>query len=132
MRIAHEAGLLATRKLALAARVARSRGRRRSPSPRSSLSLRLARARRARNASRRDGATGSRARLKNGFVRVRIPLSAPPAYSLGFYTDCNRFEMEAIMSVILEIRAAEGGDDAKLLVEEQLKIYARFGARRGL
>ena len=28
-------------------------------------------------------------------------------------------------SVVVEIRAAEGGDDAKLLVEEQLAIYAR-------
>jgi hypothetical protein len=45
---------------------------------------------------------------------------------------CNRFELEVTMSVLVEIRAAEGGDDAKLLVEEQLKIYARFGARRRL
>ena len=34
--------------------------------------------------------------------------------------------------LIIEIRAAEGGDDAKLLVEEQFAIYARVGARRGL
>lgn len=33
---------------------------------------------------------------------------------------------------IVEIRAAEGGADAKLLVEEQLKIYVRLGGRRGL
>jgi len=26
-------------------------------------------------------------------------------------------------TVIVEIRAAEGGDDAKLLVQDQLKIY---------
>jgi protein subunit release factor A len=36
------------------------------------------------------------------------------------------------MSIIVEIRAAEGGDDAKLLVEEQFAIYAKLGARRGL
>jgi protein subunit release factor A len=36
------------------------------------------------------------------------------------------------MSVIVEIRAAEGGDDAKLLVREQLAIYARRAARSGL
>lgn len=35
-------------------------------------------------------------------------------------------------AVLIEIRAAEGGDDAKLLVEEQLSIYARAAARRGL
>jgi protein subunit release factor A len=33
-------------------------------------------------------------------------------------------------SVIVEIRAAEGGEDAKLLVEEQLAIYTRLCARR--
>jgi protein subunit release factor A len=36
------------------------------------------------------------------------------------------------MSLIVEIRAAEGGDDAKLLVEEQLALYLRLGGRRCL
>jgi protein subunit release factor A len=40
--------------------------------------------------------------------------------------------MEDVMSVIVEIRAAEGGDDAKLLVEEQFRIYARRALRRCL
>lgn len=35
-------------------------------------------------------------------------------------------------TLIVEIRAAEGGDDAKLLVREQVKIYARRAERRGL
>lgn len=35
------------------------------------------------------------------------------------------------MSVIVEIRAAEGGDDAKLLVEEQFALYARRAIRSG-
>jgi len=35
-------------------------------------------------------------------------------------------------AVILEIRAAEGGDDAKLLVEDQMDIYLRYAGRRGL
>lgn len=35
-------------------------------------------------------------------------------------------------SVIVEIRAAEGGDDAKLLVLEQVKIYLRLCTRRSL
>ncbi len=34
--------------------------------------------------------------------------------------------------VIVEIRAAEGGADAKLLVEDQRAIYARLGGRRSL
>lgn len=33
-------------------------------------------------------------------------------------------------SLIIEIRAAEGGDDAKLLVEEQYTIYSKFCRRR--
>jgi protein subunit release factor A len=35
-------------------------------------------------------------------------------------------------TVIVEIRAAEGGMDAKLLVEKQFAVYARVGVRRGL
>lgn len=36
------------------------------------------------------------------------------------------------MSIIVEIRAAEGGDDAKLLVRDQVSIYQKMGARRSL
>jgi protein subunit release factor A len=35
-------------------------------------------------------------------------------------------------SIIVEVRAAEGGNDAKLLVLEQVKIYLRLCARRML
>lgn len=35
-------------------------------------------------------------------------------------------------TIIVEIRAAEGGDDAKLLVLEQLGIYLKFALRRCL
>ena len=35
-------------------------------------------------------------------------------------------------AVIIEIRAAEGGDDAKLLVMEQLAIYLRLAGREEL
>ena len=35
-------------------------------------------------------------------------------------------------SVVVEIRAAEGGQDAKLLVLEQVKIYLRLCTRRSL
>ena len=35
-------------------------------------------------------------------------------------------------TIIVEIHAAEGGDDAKLLVEEQVGIYERYCARGGL
>lgn len=36
------------------------------------------------------------------------------------------------MSIIVEIRAAEGGNDAKLLVQDQFTIYAKLAARRSL
>jgi len=35
-------------------------------------------------------------------------------------------------TIIVEVRAAEGGADAKNLVLEQLGIYARLCGRRGL
>jgi protein subunit release factor A len=35
-------------------------------------------------------------------------------------------------SIIVEIRAAEGGADAKQLVEEQFALYARLAARSRL
>ena len=36
------------------------------------------------------------------------------------------------MSVIVEIRAAEGGQDAKLLVTEQYRVYSRYMDRECL
>ena len=41
-------------------------------------------------------------------------------------------EEEAVETVIVELRAAEGGQHAKALVLEQFGIYARMGGRRGL
>ncbi len=35
-------------------------------------------------------------------------------------------------TIIIEIRAAEGGEDAKLLVKEQLRAYRNAATRRGL
>lgn len=35
-------------------------------------------------------------------------------------------------TILVEIRAAEGGQDAKSLVIEQTKIYLRLCVRRGL
>lgn len=35
-------------------------------------------------------------------------------------------------SVVLEIRAAEGGQDAKLLVEDMLAVYLKVAVRRFL
>ncbi len=34
--------------------------------------------------------------------------------------------------MIVEIRAGEGGQDAKLLVEEQFKLYEKLASRRRL
>jgi protein subunit release factor A len=35
-------------------------------------------------------------------------------------------------SLIIEVRAAEGGDDAKALVVQQVAIYIRLASRRSL
>lgn len=35
-------------------------------------------------------------------------------------------------SVVVEIRAAEGGEDAKLLVRDQFSVYAKASVRSGL
>ena len=35
-------------------------------------------------------------------------------------------------TIIVEIRAAEGGDDAKLLVNDQYSIYRKMGDRESL
>lgn len=35
-------------------------------------------------------------------------------------------------TVIVEIRSAEGGDDSKLLVEEQLGIYLKASSKESL
>ena len=35
-------------------------------------------------------------------------------------------------AVIIEVRAGEGGADAKLLVNEQVALYVRHAGRRGL
>jgi protein subunit release factor A len=35
-------------------------------------------------------------------------------------------------SLIIEVRAAEGGDDAKALVAHQVAIYTRLASRRSL
>lgn len=36
------------------------------------------------------------------------------------------------MGIVVEIRAAEGGDDAKALVREQFRVYAKRCSRRFL
>lgn len=36
------------------------------------------------------------------------------------------------MNIMIEIRAGEGGDDAKLLVVEQASIYLRYAERNYL
>lgn len=36
------------------------------------------------------------------------------------------------MSLIVEVRAGAGGADAKLLVKEQIAVYAKLAVRSGL
>lgn len=48
----------------------------------------------------------------------------------GFESHCR--DEETMETIIIEIRAAEGGDDAKLLVADQLRAYVNVAARRFL
>jgi len=41
-------------------------------------------------------------------------------------------EEVAGMKILLEIKAAEGGEDAKLLVENVARIYERFAEKEGV
>jgi protein subunit release factor A len=58
-----------------------------------------------------------------GLSRVQLPPIALPLNEAG---------RDAVMAIIIEIRAAEGGDDAKLLVKEQLAVLLRRAQRRCL
>ncbi len=46
--------------------------------------------------------------------------------------DGRSVQRKVAMSLILEIRAAEGGQDAKSIVREQFAIYARLAVRERL
>jgi protein subunit release factor A len=35
-------------------------------------------------------------------------------------------------SIIVELRAAAGGEDSRLLIKDQLKIYLKYATRRNL
>lgn len=54
-------------------------------------------------------------------------------FQTGFVRFFNRSstQQEVIMKLLIEIRPGEGGEDAKLLVNDQASIYARFAERRG-
>jgi protein subunit release factor A len=62
----------------------------------------------------------------------RVPVAVPASAKVRFEIRSTLIVEEALMSIIVEIRAAEGGDDAKLLVLEQLRIYRKRCERRGL
>lgn len=65
-------------------------------------------------------------RIANAMNPARDRGSTPPSSAKGTVMGT------ASDSVVVEVRAAEGGDDAKQLVIEQVKIYLRVCARRGL
>jgi hypothetical protein len=67
-------------------------------------------------------------------VRLVTPalLARGLASPSAFFSIAPNEHEERVMSIIVEIRAAEGGDDAKSLVQEQFAIYARRALRHGL
>jgi protein subunit release factor A len=52
--------------------------------------------------------------------------------ALQFDSAVFRGRRTAMSRLIIEVRAAEGGDDAKALVGEQVAIYTRLASRRCL
>jgi len=69
---------------------------------------------------------------------VRPALSFPPVSlravraSLPPASVNDRREEAPVESILIELRAAEGGDDAKALVNEMLVTYLKAGPRNGL
>lgn len=57
---------------------------------------------------------------------------APIAIRLTDRLQFDSAVFRAMNNLIIEIRAAEGGDDAKALVEVQASIYSRLASRREL
>ncbi len=78
----------------------------------------------------------------SGVLATMLAWQSGPDYILGPYEAAlgvNNLRREfagnaenQTMELIVEIRAAEGGHDAKLLVQKQYTIYCRLGARRCL
>lgn len=60
-------------------------------------------------------------------LRERVKGRRPISHGVGLF-----YFRGTILSMIVEIHAAEGGDDAKLLVADQANIYARLCERRCL
>ena len=74
----------------------------------------------AARCSKKPGCSWESSLIPNQAYSVRITAPAPSKRRKG-----------EVMPII-EIRAAEGGEDAKLLVDEQLSIYLKLARRRGL
>lgn len=54
-------------------------------------------------------------------------------YTSGSHSLCETTHtQETDVKLTLEIRPAEGGDDAKLLVHDQAAIYQNYATRKGL
>lgn len=58
--------------------------------------------------------------------------AGPVPGALQFDSAVFRGRRTAMNHLIIEVRAAEGGDDAKALVGEQVAIYTRLASRRCL
>ena len=78
-----------------------------------------------RSRAKEDAVAVEPPRIANAMNPVKDRGSTPPSSAEEFMSTSSE-------SIVVEVRAAEGGDDAKLLVLEQVKIYLRLCARRSL
>ncbi|WP_143140749.1 hypothetical protein [Nannocystis exedens] len=64
--------------------------------------------------------------------RTVDPIEAAPARVARCVRDGAAGQAAMKTTLIIEIRAAEGGDDAKLLVHEQFAVYQKLAVREHL
>lgn len=62
----------------------------------------------------------------------RVEIEAAPARVAPCVRDGAAGQAAMKTTLIIEIRAAEGGDDAKLLVHEQFAVYQKLAVREHL
>lgn len=70
--------------------------------------------------------------LLYAYKKLSLEPSSETRFAKQLLTKNEKYANLTCMKLIVEIRAAEGGNDAKLLVEDQFSIYEKLGRRECL